>query len=411
MTKNIPIPARVDGLPGYFIVFVAAMVAIGPFAIDTYLPAMPDMAVAFGVDIVAINATLSTYLLGFAVGQLLGGPISDQIGRRKVGMLGLAVFCVTSVAIAWADNISQVLWLRVLQAIGGGFATVICMAMVRDAYEPQEAAKRFPMVMLVMLSAPLFAPAIGSALLVFGWASIFVFLALYSLLIAALFATVPETATAATGKLRWANILPQYAAVITRRVEGRLIPLRYIFTQGLLFSSTFVFITNSPFIYLEYYSVDEALFALYFGANIVTMMLFTSITTRLIHHYSPHQLFRCGRAIQFTAIFSLAVAVTFFDLSLWVFTGMLALVIGPSSMNNPSIQGLYLFHFDRLSGSATSLMSVAVFLFGSLLGLASGLFYDGSLRPIVYTMLGGLIAANLIALTIPAPAPAPATEP
>ena len=379
------------------------MVAIGPFAIDTYLPAMPSMALALGVDIVAVNATLSSYLLGFGAGQLLGGPISDQIGRRKVGLLGLTVFCITSLAIAWADNVTHIMWLRVVQAIGGGFATVICLAMVRDAYEPQEAAKRFPLVMLVMLSAPLLAPVIGSGLLSLGWASIFVFLALYSLIIGCLFLPVPETATSAPGKLDLASILPQYASVLSRRVDGRLIPLRYIFTQGLLFSGTFVFITNSPFIYLEYFDVGEQFFALYFGANIVMMMVFTSITTRLVHHYTPFQLFRCGRAIQFSAILSLTVAVTFFQPSLWVFTAMLALVIGPAGMNNPSVQGLYLFHFDRLAGSATSLMSVAVFLFGSLLGLASGLFYDGTLQPIVYTMLGGLVAANLVAMTIPRP--------
>ena len=401
MTENTE--TRVAGLPAYFIVFVAAMVAIGPFAIDTYLPAMPSMALALGVDIVAVNATLSSYLLGFGAGQLIGGPISDQIGRRKVGLFGLTVFCVASLVIALADNITHILWLRVVQAIGGGCATVICLAMVRDAYEPLEAAKRFPKVMLVMLSAPLLAPVIGSALLSLGWASIFVFLGLYSLIIACLFLPVPETATSAPGKLDWSSILPQYVSVLSTRVDGRLIPLRYIFTQGMLFSGTFVFITNSPFIYLEYFGVAEQVFAVYFGANIVMMMVFTSITTRLIHTYTPFQLFRFGRAIQFTAIVSLALAVTFFQPSLWVFTAMLAMVIGPAGMNNPSVQGLYLFHFDRLSGSATSLMSVAVFLFGSLLRLASGLFYDGTLQPIVYTMLGGLVAANLVAMTIPRP--------
>ena len=98
-------------------------------------------------------------------------------------------------------------------------------------------------------------------------------------------------------------------------------------------------------------------------------------------------------AIQFSAIVSLTLAVTFFDVSLWTFTALLAFVIGPSGMNNPSVQGLYLFHFDK-SGSATSLMSVSVFMFGSLLGLSSGLFYDGTLRPIVYTMLAGQVVVK-----------------
>ncbi|MFP6816623.1 MAG: MFS transporter, partial [Pseudomonadales bacterium] len=165
--SNAARSARVPGLPGYFIVFVASMVAIGPFAIDTYLPAMPTMAQSLNVDIVSINSTLSAYLFGFAFGQLFGGPISDQIGRRPVGMLGLIVFSGSSLFIAAADSMSALLALRAVQAVGGGFATVICMAMVRDAYPPMEAAKRFPVVMLVMLGAPLVAPAIGAALLSF----------------------------------------------------------------------------------------------------------------------------------------------------------------------------------------------------------------------------------------------------
>ena len=186
--------ARVPGLPSYFIVFVASMVAIGPFAIDTYLPAMPNMAASLGVEIVSINSTLSAYLFGFAFGQLFGGPISDQIGRRRIGIIGRIVFVISSLLISAASSIAAVLALRALQAIGGGFATVICMAMERDASEPLEAAKRFPVVMLVMLGAPLVAPAIGVALLSFGWESIFVFLAAYALVVLIAFIRVPETA-------------------------------------------------------------------------------------------------------------------------------------------------------------------------------------------------------------------------
>lgn len=396
-------PPRVDGLPRYFLLFVAAMVAIGPLAIDTYLPAMPAMALGLETELVLVNATLSTYLLGFALGQMLGGPISDQIGRRPVGLLGLALFALTSLAIAAATSIEQVLWLRALQAVGGGFATVICMAMVRDAYEPLEAARRFPTVMLVMLSAPLFAPAIGSALieLSWGWHGIFVFLAIYSVVIFVVFLPVPETATVTARWPQLGQILPQYWSVVSRTVDGKLVPLRYILTQGLLFSGTFVFITNSSFLFLSYYGVPERWFALYFGANIIVMMLFTTVTTRLIQRYTPARLFLVARSIQLTALIVLALLVTFSDPPVWLFTANLALVIGPTGMSNPSVSGLYLAHFNQLSGSAVSLMNVTVFLFGSVLGVASGLFYDGTLRPIVYTMLAGIVCANLIALTIP----------
>ncbi|MEM7080015.1 MAG: Bcr/CflA family efflux MFS transporter [Pseudomonadota bacterium] len=266
-------------VPRYFIFVVAALIALGPFAIDTYLPALPAIAVDLSVDIVAVNLTVSVYLFGFALGQIIGGPISDQIGRQPVGLIGLGVFALTSLAIAWAETIDLLLALRLLQAIGGGFATVICMAMVRDAYPPDRAAQQFPKVMLVMLGAPLVAPAIGAALLYLGWNAIFIFLSVYGLVMIAALRTVPETAQHRSGQLRPEQILPQYMRVLHSRVDGKLIGLRWIFAQGMMSSLLFVFLTNSPFIYLEYYGVSPNLFVFFFAANVLAMMCGSSLAT------------------------------------------------------------------------------------------------------------------------------------
>jgi DHA1 family bicyclomycin/chloramphenicol resistance-like MFS transporter len=399
MTSIPQLPA----VPRYFILFVAALIALGPFAIDTYLPALPKMAEALGVDIVRVNNTLSIYLFGFAFGQIVGGPVSDQIGRRPIGIAGLIIFIVTSLLIAQATSISQVLWLRGIQAFGGGFATVICMAMVRDAFSAQEAARKFPKVMLVMLTAPLVAPAIGAALLSFGWASIFVFLAVYAALMLLCFTQVPETAVNRVGKFVPSQIFPQYFAVLSFRDHGKLIGLRWILSQGFLSSLMLVFITNSSFIYLQHYAVAENRFVFFFAANVVAMMIGTSITSRLIYRLSPFRLYTTARWVQFGSVVVLTILVVLIDLPVWVFTPLLALCIGCAGMIGPSVQGMYLAPFGKLSGSATSLMSMSMFLFGSILGVVSGWFYDGTLMPIVMTMLAALLIGNLIAMTIPAP--------
>ncbi len=379
------------------------MVALAPFAIDTYLPALPTMAAALGVDIVQMNATISTYLVGFAIGQLFGGPISDQVGRFRVGVLGLLLFIVTSVLIANSSSALQIQVLRIVQAFGGGFASVICMAMIRDSYPAAEAAKRFPAVMLVMLSAPLIAPVIGALLLELGWPTIFLFLAGYALVLLAVFNAVGETLAKPAEPLRLRGILPQYWEVLVWRTEGKLVPLRYILTQGLATSVMMTFLTNSAFVYLEYFDVGEKMFAAYFGANIVSMMAFTLATSRLIGRVTPFRLFRFGRRLQLGLILALAAAVVFGDAGLWVFTPLLALSIGCAGMIGPSISGLYLAPFGHLSGSANSLISTASFLFGSVLGVVSGLLYDGSLNPIVITMAAGVLLANIVASTIPEP--------
>lgn len=390
-------------LPRYFLPFISAMVAIAPFAIDTYLPALPTMAIDFDTDIVQLNYTVSTYLIGFGLGQLLGGPISDQLGRRPVGLLGLLIFIAGTLAIVFATTIEQVQWLRPVQAIGGGLVASICNAMVRDSYSPTEAAKRFPLVMLVMLAAPLIAPVIGALLLPLGWESIFGFLVVYGVVILLVFARLGETNTHRTGKLRLGHLIPQYMEVLGRRVDGVRVPLRYILTQGLVSSALMVFLTNAAFIYLEYFDVGVDNFALFFGANVLAMMVFTLVTARLVHRIQPYQLFRFGIVAQLFWVLLLAALVFTTTPQVQYFTPLLAMVIGCAGLINSTLSGLHLANFRKLSGSAGALMSMATFSFGALLGALSGVFYNGTLEPVIGVMVGSVVAANLIALTIPAP--------
>jgi MFS transporter, DHA1 family, multidrug resistance protein len=388
--------------PGrFFVPFVAALIALGPFAIDTYLPALPSMAEALDTSIVRANQTLSIYLLGFAIGQLIGGPVSDQLGRRVVGVTGLVIFILCSVGIVMTKNIDVVLTLRGIQAVGGGFATVICMAMVRDSYSAMEAARQFPKIMMVMLTAPLIAPAIGAAMLPLGWASIFIFLAGYAALLGICLAMTNETATHRTGKLAVGRIYTQYLSVLRFRVQGRLVPLRYIIAQGLISSVLMIFITHSSYIYMGYFDVPANQFVLFFGANVLAMMIGNLVTSRLVATIAPYTLYVWGRGVQFIAIILLTCLVLVTDPPKALFVPLLAVVIGCNGVIAPAVQGLYLAPFRELSGSATSLLNTSIFMVGGLLGAASGMLFDDTLRPIVLTMLLALVLGNLLALTIP----------
>jgi len=392
----------------YLVGFVAALIGIGPLAIDAYLPALPTMARSLGTDIVGVNVTVSSFLIGYAVGQVFGGPISDQIGRMRVAIAGLALLAICSVLIALAESIGMVQILRAIQAIGGGFATVVAMAMIRDSYPPAEAAKRYPLVMLILLGAPLLAPAIGAALLPVGWQSIFIFLAVYAVAVAIAFPAIGETVKNPGHTISLALILPQYGAVLKMRVGGRLLPLRYIFAQGLITSVMMVFITNSAFIYLDYFDVGANHFVFYFGANVVVMMVFSLTTSRLVGRIAPFTLFRVGRSIQVLAITAVTLLVYLTNPTTSVFTPLLALGIGTAGMIGPSVNALFLPMFDRLAGSASSLMATSSFVFGGLLGALAAWLHDGTLRPVMTIMLAAVVIANLIALTITAPEQAPA---
>jgi len=155
---------------------LALLVALTPFAIDTYLPAMLNIAVSMNASVNDVSMTIPLFLIGFALGQLVGGPLSDRYGRKPIAYIGLAVFLVCSLLISLSDNVETFYILRFIQAVGGGFATVVSAAIVRDLYSGKESAKVFSMITLVMMVAPLIAPALGAVMLAIGdWQHIFIF--------------------------------------------------------------------------------------------------------------------------------------------------------------------------------------------------------------------------------------------
>ncbi len=407
-TRFMMIRTRPHDLPRGFLLLVAAMVAITPFSVDTYLPAMPTMALEFGVSIVDVHYTISLYLIGFALGQLIGGPVSDQLGRKPVGLTGLCMYLVATTLIILATSIEQIQVLRVLQALGGGLCGVVCLPMVRDAYPVREAVRKFPIVMMVMLVAPLIAPMVGTLILPLGWEFIFVFLWVYGLMAMLAFSRLPETAPDRQGRITWTRLLPQYIAVLERRVDGRLVPLMYILGNGCLTSLMLVFITNAPFIYLEYFAVGEFWFPFYFGANVLAMLTLTLLSSRLVRRVAPFTLFRFGRGLQLVFFAALAILVlTVDEIPVLACTPLLAISIGLNGLIGPAVSGLYLTQFKRLVGSASSLMGITMFLMGGLLGAVSSFFHDGTLEPMILTMAGSIIIGNLILLGIPKPSNPP----
>jgi len=214
--------------PWYLIFFFGALTALGPLSIDAYLPGIPAMASAFGVSVVALQNTLNVFLIGYAIGQFFGGALSDQIGRKLVGYSGLTVYLLTSIAIAFASSVEQMLTLRFFQAIGGGFSTVICMATVRDIYPVEQLGRRFATVTMVLLIAPLVAPALGAAVLPLGWEMIFVMKAAYAGVLLGTYAwIVPETRPGRLRNLSLRSVFRQCLEVVRRRVDSRRLPIRY----------------------------------------------------------------------------------------------------------------------------------------------------------------------------------------
>ena len=387
-----------------FIFFVGALIAIGPLSLDAYLPAMPAMAETFGVPIVVLNNTISVYLVGYGISQFFGGAFSDQIGRKRIGLIGLAVFTSASILIALAQSIEQVQWLRFLQALGGGFSTVICMAIVRDVYPISELGRRMAMMTLIMLASPIIAPALGAALLNLGWRSIFLFKASYSALLLLIYwLRVPETRPGNWRSLSVVTTMRQCAEVVTRKVDGQRLPLRLACSMACAAGVFMTFLTNSSFAYIEYFGVSSGAFPLYFSISIVGLIATNLYSMRRLTPERAPGWFRTGLIVQAAAVIVLVTIVLSGPGSIWGIVIPVAVLVACFGLTGPAGSSRYMAHFDKLAGSASSFYTTLMFAVGAGLGGISGYFFDATLLPMALTMLCASVTATLLGATIRSP--------
>jgi len=414
MDDSIPHASRAAGVgagtPRYLIFFFGSLVALGPLSIDFYLPAFPTIANAFGVSVFSVQNTLSAFLVGYGCGQFFGGSLSDQIGRKRVGYIGLSVYILASLALALTRNIEQMIVLRFFQAIGGGFSTVICMATVRDIYPVEQLGRRFATVTMVVLIAPLVAPMIGSYVLPLGWQVVFVIKAVYAAcLLAAYRVLVPETRPGELSHLSVRSIFLQCAGVVARRVDGRRLPIRYALAMALATSVLMTFVTNASFIYQEYFRVPISRFPYLFGLSVLGFMAMNLFSMRKLQAHNAARFFRRGLTIQICAVGGLMLVVLSGQVSLWTVVPFIILMVSTLGLIGPAGSARYMGFFTQLAGSASSVYSTMMFSFGGVFGALTGVLADGTLVPIVLVMAAVTTAANLIGLTLPAATRQPAS--
>ncbi|PCI33404.1 MAG: Bcr/CflA family drug resistance efflux transporter [Alphaproteobacteria bacterium] len=378
--------------PRVLAILLAALVALTPFSIDTYLPAIPAMATWFGTSIGMVEMTIGSFFLGYALGQIVGGPLSDHYGRRRVGGPGVVIFLVATIAIIFAPNIESAIFGRFVQAFGGGFVTVIAPSVVRDRYTGKEAARMYALIGVVMMLAPLVAPAVGALLLkIADWRMIFAFLATYALIsLAIIFLALPERKKALTERLNMAKVWASYGKVLShRRAVG------YMVTQSFSSAVMFLFLTGSAFAYITYLGVSTDMFPVLFGANVVTMMFFNRLNPFLLNIFSPHQLIGAGITIQLVANASLLAGQFIDPLNLYMVVPMIMLSVGAAGLTSPNTFACYLEDFEENSGAATALLGTAQFVLAGILSAVLGVLHSDNILPMTSMMLMASIISVL----------------
>jgi len=359
---------------------LGSLTAMGPLAIDMYLPSFPTIATELGATASAVEVTAAIYFIGLAVGQAIYGPISDRIGRKVPLYTGLIVFVLASIGCALATSVPALIVLRLLQALGGCAEMVVARAMVRDLFDERDSMRVLSLLILVMGLAPILAPFIGGQLLVqFGWRSVFVALAGYAIVcLIAVAALLPESLPPERRRRQnFVTILGIYQSLLRDRLY-----MSYVLAGSLIISAMFAYIAGSPFVFIDIFHVPAERFGLFFGTNALGLITASQINGRLARRTTPQAILKVVLPITAAAGLVLLVnSVTGFG----GFAGiLLPLFVCVSSVGFvvPNTTVLAMAPHGRIAGSASALLGALQFGLGATAGaLVSGL-NDGTPFPL-----------------------------
>ena len=368
-----------------FLLFLVlgAIGALTPLAIDMYLPAMPTIARDLGVADGAVQITLTAYTAGFAIGQLIHGPLADSYGRRPVLILGVLFFGLASVVSATTTGIEALTWVRTAQGFAGAAAAVIIQAVVRDMFDREDFSRAMSFVTLVITIAPLVAPMIGGYIAVwFGWRAIFWILAAFAAVVIALvFWKIPETLSEENKQpLRFGTTIRNYFRLCKNSVAMGL-----ILSGAFSFAGMFAFLTAGSFVYIDIYGVQPNHFGYLFALNIVAMIIMTMINGRLVKKVGSHAMLRFALLVQLVAGLGLFVG-WMLDLGLWGTVPFVVLFIGTLSTIGSNTMGLLLSGYPAMAGTASSLAGTLRFGTGSVIGVVVAMLPDGATWPMITVM-------------------------
>lgn len=375
---------------------LATITALMPFSIDGYLPALVQISESLNADIHMIEKSLSTFLLGVALGQLAGGSVSDVKGRRIVALSGLAVYIVASLGLALLQTAEQLLILRAVQALGAGMAAVMAGAVVRDHYEGRQAGQMFALIGIIMMGAPLVAPMLGSVLQILGgWRLIFAFLMVYAALVWGLvYRFLPHSAhNGKFDRLFFADVWARYRKVLRTKPA-----LGFLFFQAFSFSSMFAFITESPFVYMKLYGVSPHAYAWLFGCNIITMAAFNRLTAyQLKTGKNAEDILKWGVLVQILANIGLALSVFAFGLPpMALLVGLAMISVGTQGLITANTQTCFMSYFKAEGGTANALLMASSSLIAAFMGWLTTLLHDGS----AHVMAGMMLASSICGISL-----------
>ncbi|MEU0533756.1 multidrug effflux MFS transporter [Amycolatopsis tolypomycina] len=378
-----------------FVLVLGGLTAFGPLSIDMYLPALPRMAADLHAPDSTVQLTLSAFIVGLALGQLVLGPLSDALGRRGPLLAGLVLYVVGSVLCALSPDAWLLIAARFVQSLGAAAGIVIARATVRDLFSGTAMTKFFSTLMLVSGLAPILAPLIGGQLLNWtSWRGVFVVLTAFgALLLAVVVFFLPEPSLARS-PLRLGRVMRTYGRlVLDRSFAG------YALASGLLFASMFAYISASSFALQGVYGLSPQAYSVVFGVNGVGIVLAGQLNGRLVGRVRERVLLLSGLLLGVLGgAFVLVSALLRAPLVLLLVP--LFLLVSSIGLVMPNASSLALASHARSAGAASALLGVLQFVVGAVATPLVGLGGPGTAVPMAATMAGFAVLALVAYLAL-----------
>ena len=374
-------------------VVVGALTGIAPLSIDAYIPGLPELTSDLGTSASTGQLTLTAFLLGLALSQVVAGSISDNVGRRAPVLAGLAAYLVSSLLCGLSPGILTLTFLRLVQGAAAGVGFVIARAIVRDLYTGSAGARVFARLVIVSGVAPVIAPILGGQVLRFtSWRGLFVLFAVVSAVILAaayafLFETLPLHLRHEPGirtKLR------VFRALV---VDTSFLP--YALVGSLGFAAMFSYIAGAPFVLEDIHGLSPQEFSLAFACNAFGLVVLSQVSGRLVDRVGPAVLLRVGAGMSATggAVTLLSVVLdaglTPLLIGLWLTVSAIGLIV-------PNSTALALAHQGERAGSASALYGLGQFGLGAMLAPLAGIAGNHDALPMAITIAACGVGALLI---------------
>ncbi len=376
-----------------FLLILSALMAVTSLSTDIYLPAMPVMAKDLQGD---AELTITGFLIGFCIAQLIWGPISDRYGRRRPLFIGLGLFIIGSIGCALSTDIVQIVFWRVFQALGACTGPMLARAMIRDLFSRNRAAQMLSTLMIIMAIAPIAGPLIGGQMIkVTSWHAIFWLLAIIGTLMLMSLFWLPETLPAEKrSPASVTRAFQNYYALLTNTRY-----MRFTLCLTFYYVAAYAFITGSPFVYITYFGVDPQHYGWLFAVNVVGLMAVSMVNRRLVHCYPLETLLRNAVFIATIAAIVLAVTtglgiggITVIVEAVFVFFSMNGIIAATST-------ACALDAVPNVAGSASALMGALQYGSGIISSLLLAIFSDGTPWTMGWIIALFTAASALMALT------------